>query len=83
MPWTSNKSGVDGSGRIAKQSVLIKKTRSSDWVDLRKSTPKAGDVDLMEAIACVVKDQATYCYRRDRARLKIDGRQINISAFIE
>jgi hypothetical protein len=44
---------------------------------LRKSSPKADDADLKEAIACVVKDRATYGYMRVWARLKIDGRQIN------
>ncbi len=62
---------------VSRSNVLTKKTRSSDWADLRKSPPKADDADLKEAIACVVKDRATYCYRRVWARLKIDGRQIN------
>jgi len=62
---------------ISRSNVLTKKTRSSDWADLRKSPPKADDADLKEAIACVVKDRATYGYRRVWARLKIDGRQIN------
>ena len=62
---------------ISRSNVLTKKTRSYDWADLRKSPPKADDSDLKEAIACVVKDRATYGYRRVWARLKIDGRQIN------
>ena len=62
---------------ISRSNVLTKKTRSSDWADLRKSPPKADDADLKDAIACVVKDRATYGYRRVWARLKIDGRQIN------
>jgi len=62
---------------ISRSNVLTKKTRSSDWADLRKSPPKADDVDLKEAIAYVVKDRATYGYRRVWARLKIYGRQIN------
>jgi hypothetical protein len=60
---------------------LTKKTRSTEWADLRKSPPKADDVDLREAIACVVKDRATYGYRRFWARLKIYGRQINHKRF--
>ncbi len=44
---------------------------------MRKSAPKADDADLKEAIACVVKDRATYGCRRVWARLKIDGRQID------
>jgi transposase-like protein len=62
---------------VSRSNVLTKKTRSSDWADLRNSPPKADDADLKEAIASVVKDQATYCCRRVWARLKIDGRQIN------
>jgi hypothetical protein len=58
---------------ISRRNVLTKKTRSSDWADLRKSPPKADDSDLKEAIACVVKNRATYGYRRVWARLKIDG----------
>jgi len=42
-----------------------------------ESPHKANDANLKEAIACVDKDPATYCYRRDWARLKIHGRQIN------
>ncbi len=62
---------------VLRSNVLTKKTRSFDWADLRKSPPKADDADLKEAIACVVKDRATYGYRRVWARLKIDCRQIN------
>jgi putative transposase len=62
---------------ISRSNVLTKKTRSYDWADLRKSLPKADDSDLKEAIASVVKDRATYGYRRVWATLKIDGRQIN------
>ena len=62
---------------ISRSNVLTKKTRSTNWADLRKSPPRADDTDLKQAIACVVKDRATYGYRRVWARLKIDGRQIN------
>ena len=62
---------------ISRSNVLTKKTRSSEWADLRKSPPRADDTDLKQAIACVVKDRATYGYRRVWTRLKIDGRQIN------
>ena len=62
---------------ISRSNVLTKKTRSSDWADLRKSPPKADATDLKDTIACVVKDRATYGYRRVWARLKFDGRQIN------
>ena len=62
---------------ISRSNVLTKKTRSSELTDLRKSPPRADDVELKDAIARVVKDRATYGYRRVWARLKIDGRQIN------
>jgi putative transposase len=57
---------------------LSKKTGSSDWADFRKLTPKADDADLKEHIAVVAKDRATHGYKRLWARLKIDGRQINL-----
>ena len=62
---------------VTRSNVSTKKTRSSEWADLRKSPPKADDSDLKNAIACLVKDRATYGYRLVWARLKIDGRQIN------
>ena len=62
---------------VSRSNVLIKKTRSSEWTDLRKSPPRTDDAELKDAIAFVVKHRATYGYRRVWARLKIDGRQIN------
>ena len=62
---------------VSRINILTLKTRSSDWADLRKSLPKADDADLKDAIVWFVKDRATYGYRRVRAKLKIDGRQIN------
>jgi len=44
---------------ISRSNVLTKKTRSSEWADLRKSPPRTDDADLKDAIACVVKDRAT------------------------
>jgi hypothetical protein len=68
---------------VSRSNGLTKKTRSSEWADLRKSPPKTDDTDLKEAIACVVKDRAIYGYRRVWTRLKIDGRQINTSGCTE
>ncbi len=62
---------------VSRSNVLTKKTRSSEWAYLRKSPPRTDDADLKYAIACVVKDRATYGHRRVWARLKIDGQQIN------
>jgi transposase len=62
---------------VSRSNVLTKKTRSTEWNDLRKSPPRADDSDLKDAIACVVKDRATFGYRRVWARLKNDGRQVN------
>jgi len=45
---------------VSRSNVLTKKTRSSEWADLRKSPPKGDDAELKNAIACVVKDRATY-----------------------
>jgi transposase len=36
---------------IVRSPVLTKKTRSSDWADLRKSPPKADDAELKDTIA--------------------------------
>ncbi len=56
---------------------MIKRIRSSDWADIRKSPPMAEDADLKKAIDFVVKDRVTYVYRHVWTRLKIDGRQIS------
>jgi hypothetical protein len=61
---------------VSRSNVLTKQTRSSEWVDLRKSPPRAEDTDLNQAIACIVKDRATYGYRRIWVWLKIDGLRI-------
>lgn len=66
---------------FSRSNELTKNSRSTDSADLSKSPRKADDADLKDAIACVVKDRATYGYRRVWARLKIDGRQINASVF--
>ncbi|PUE16061.1 hypothetical protein B9Z32_00010 [Limnohabitans sp. MMS-10A-178] len=62
---------------VSRSNVLIKKTRSSDWADLTKSTHKADDADLKDALPRMVKNRATYGCRRVLARLKIDSLQIN------
>ena len=56
---------------------MAKQNRSLDWVDCRRSAPKTDDAYVREAIADVVKERATYGYRRVWARLRIDGYQIN------
>jgi hypothetical protein len=53
---------------VSRSNVLNKKTRSSEWAVLRKSPPKLDDADLKDTIACVVKYQATYGYRRVKNR---------------
>jgi putative transposase len=47
--------------------------RPSEWTDLRKSPPRSDDVVIKQAIANVVKDRATYGYRRVWARLRLEG----------
>jgi hypothetical protein len=46
---------------LSSSNIFAKKIRSSNWADLRKSQPKAYEVVMKEAFACVVKDRATYC----------------------
>ena len=67
---------------VSRSKVLSKKTRSTDWADLRKSLPKADDADLKDAIAYVAKDRATYGYRRVWARLKSMAARLTTSACI-
>jgi hypothetical protein len=43
---------------VSRSNVLTKKTRSTDWADLRKSPPKVDDADLKDAITCVVKESS-------------------------
>jgi hypothetical protein len=66
---------------VFRSNVLNKKTSSSYWADLRKSPPKDDIADLVEAIAYVVKDRATYGYRRVWARLKMMADRLTISGF--
>jgi len=75
-PRTNSKSDVPGSWHFVQQR-LYQENPVIRWADLKKSPPKADDADLKDAIACVVKDSATYGCRRVWARLKSDGRQIN------
>jgi hypothetical protein len=60
-PETSNKACVHGSGRI-EQHRFDQKTRLSMCAALRMSTSETDDTDPKGAIACVVKDWATYGY---------------------
>ena len=47
--------------------------RPSKWADLRKSAQRHDDATVKQAIANVVKDCATYGYRRVWARLRLEG----------
>ena len=58
---------------VSRSHVLTKKNRPTDWSDLRKSPARSDDAQLKEAIASVVKERATYGYRRVWARLRLDG----------
>ena len=58
---------------VSRSHVLAKKTRPTDWSDSRRSPPRADDAEVKQAIASVVKDRATYGYRREWARLKLEG----------
>ncbi len=62
---------------LSRSNVVAKQNRTLDWIDCRRSPPKTDDAQVREAIADVVKERATYGYRRVWARLRIDGHQIN------
>lgn len=56
---------------------MAKLGRPSDWVDRRRSPPKPDDTELKQALCGLIKDRATYCYRRIWGRLRIDVCNIN------
>ena len=58
---------------VSRSHVLAMRDRSSEWADLRKSPPRNDDAAVKQAIANVVKDRATYGYRRVWARLRLEG----------
>ena len=58
---------------VSRSHVLTMRDRSSEWTDLRKSPPRHDDATVKQAIANVVKDRATYGYRRVWARLRLEG----------
>jgi len=58
---------------VSRSHVLAKRDRTSEWTDLRKSPPRRDDIVIKQAIANVVKDRATYGYRRVWARLRLEG----------
>jgi putative transposase len=58
---------------VSRSHVLTKRDRPSEWTDLRKSPPRSDDIAIKQAIAKVVKDRATYGYRRVWARLRLEG----------
>jgi putative transposase len=63
--------------RLSRSHLSAKTNRKPQWTDGRKSPPLADDDTLRQAIAGVVKDRATYGYRRVWARLRIDGHRVN------
>jgi putative transposase len=58
---------------VSRSHVLAKRDRPSEWADLRKSPPRSDDTVIKQAIANVVKNRATYGYRRVWARLRLEG----------
>lgn len=58
---------------VSRSHVLAKKARPTDWSDSRRSPPRADDTEVKQAIASVVKDRATYGYRRVWGRLRLEG----------
>jgi putative transposase len=53
--------------------LLVKRDRQPEWTDSRKSPPCSDDAVVKQANARVVKDRATYGYRRVWARLRLEG----------
>ena len=58
---------------VSRSHVLAMRDRPCEWADLRKSPPSHDDAAVKQAIANVVKDRATYGYRRVWARLRLEG----------
>jgi putative transposase len=58
---------------LTRSHVLAKIDRTSEWTDLRKSPPRNDDAVVKQAIANMVKDRATYGYRRVWACLRLEG----------
>ena len=58
---------------VSRSHVLVKRDRPPEWTDSRKSPPRNDDAVVKQAIANVVKDRATYGYRRVWARLRLEG----------
>ena len=58
---------------VSRSHVLARRDRPSEWTDLRKSPPRNDDAVVKQAIANVVKDRATYGYRRVWTRLRLEG----------
>ncbi len=63
---------------VSRSHVLARKNRSCDWTDSRKSPARNDDTEVKQAIANVIKNRATYGYRRVWARVRLEGcRHIN------
>ena len=58
---------------VSRSHVLAKRNRPSEWTDLRKSPLRNDDAVVKQAIANVVKDRATFGYRRVWVRLRLEG----------
>ena len=63
--------------RVSRSHVVAMMNRSSDWVDRRKSPPRPDDTEVKQAIYSLIKDRATFGYRRIWGRLRIEGYRIN------
>ena len=60
---------------VSRSHVLTMRNRPSEWANLRKSPPRNDDTAVKQAIANVVKERATYGYRRVWARLRLQGHE--------
>ena len=58
---------------VSRSHVLAMRDRPSVWNDMRKSPPRNYNAAVKPVIANVVRDRATYGYRRVWARLRLEG----------
>lgn len=62
---------------VARSHIAIKKTRPGTWADRRMARGPVDDTIALEAIRAVVKDLASYGYRRVWGVLRYSGNPIN------
>jgi putative transposase len=61
---------------VARSHIAIKQTRPQTWTDRRQARSRVDDTTVLQAIRAVVKDRATYGYRRVWGVLRSSGFQV-------